>query len=283
MPGIHWFVREQEGGLVLNPGVYRMYLTTYQEIKSEKDIYLWSEGEALLFRRMAREGLNPGYAALEVTTYPMGWGTAILPETAPKLYSAFSLTQDWNLWESLGAGFQEPWSISLFLGDMATIWDLDSTYSLVPVASGASGWVLTAGSQELISGRVTNDRWSRLEWKLKGSNRGSFPVEWDIKIGYRWEANPDRPDGLTFRYYRENFASDHSGWAGNNQIDIRLRWATGPIDYGPLEIKIAIGKAIFWKGHKIGIILGVDQIFDNLETDNPKQDHLIFQPFILWN
>lgn len=287
-PGIHWSLNGTEGGLILNPGVYRTYLTAYQEIQAEKDLYLWSEGEAVLFRRMAREGFNPGYLALEITAYPAGWGTAILPEKAPGLYSALTLTEDWNLWESLGAGFQEPWSISLFLGDITTIWDLDSTFTLIPVAAGVSGWVWTTGTQELVSGRMEDNRWSRLEWKLKGSSRSAYPVEWDIKLGYRWEHADQRPDGFSLRFSWKNFEDPQSLWARNHWIDLRIRWASDWERYGLLETKFVLGKIFSVRQFRVGLNLGVDRVSGYLDPKGSlptgeMDNHWVIQPFVLWN
>ncbi len=279
---------ELEGGMTFKPGIYRTYASTYQAILAENELYLWDEGETVLFKRLGRNGLIPGYLALEITGYPMGWLAAILPQNVPSVYSAFSITGNWNLLASMGSGFQEPWSVSLFAGDFATFWELDTTYTLVPVASGVSGWVLTASSQELVSGQLVHQSWMRLEWKIKGETRGTYPIGWDIKLGYRWEENPKRPDGFTIQFSWENFSNLQSRWAGNHNVDVRLRWATGPTIKGPMELKVVMGKAFTWRQYQFGLNLGIDRSVDYLEpTDQPPEgrtsNQWIIQPFIIWH
>ncbi|RMF07710.1 MAG: hypothetical protein D6762_07015 [Candidatus Neomarinimicrobiota bacterium] len=274
------------GGWAAVPGVYRSYTTVYQSWQSDPDLYLWGSGERDLYTRLAREGLHPDLLALEGTVYPLAWAVATLPEGAPELYDVLQVTDDWNLWSALAAGYQEPWSVSLFWGDFATIWDLDSTFTLIPVASGASGFVLTAGGQELAGNRVHRQSWVRLEWKITGKGRHPGRLEWDAKVGYRWEQGNRVPDGLTLRFYTKNLTLTGENPA-NHILDLRVRLATEPDRFGLLETKLALGKAFAVGRTRVGMVAGIDWIADYLEFSavrhtGKREVHLLLQPFLLW-
>lgn len=265
--------------------MYQSYVSFFSSFQPDEDVYLWGEGESVLFKRLARNGLLPNDYAIQITAYPVPWLTALLPDNVPKLYSMLDMTDDWNLWNSLGSGYQEPWSVSLFLGDFATFWDLDSAYQLIPMANGASGWVITTGSQELVNDRLKSESWTRLEWKLTGENRGDIPISWDIKFGYRWEASSNRPDSYTARFSVLNFQSDRKEWLYNHSVDVLLRWSLSKKYAGILESKVVIGKAYPWRGHLVGVNLGLERVKDYLEPETAlpsgkSRNEFIIQPFI---
>ncbi|MCH8840800.1 MAG: rod shape-determining protein, partial [Planctomycetes bacterium] len=77
--------------------------------------------------------------------YPVASISAWMEEHESSSYQNFNIGENFNLLKSFGAGIQEPWSISLFLGQLGTYWDLDDDDELFIAATGASGLVLTGG------------------------------------------------------------------------------------------------------------------------------------------
>lgn len=235
VPAKHWRWLERDWGaaLVLRP--YRSYGSLFVDLDQESDFTLWEEDELKLYRDLVRRSFRPGYFLIELTEYPLAAFSAWMEVEQNSSYHRFDIARQFNLIRSLGAGYQEPWSASVFLGQLATFWDLDEHDELVVAARGAAGLVATAGLQQLFDNCVVDARWLRVEWKVKGEGlEGSRERFWDLKAGYRWYGIPELSNAinLSLKRQRTDKQSRGAGLSDNSTTALELQLPTSEISGG---------------------------------------------------
>ncbi len=255
-----WLDRDWAGALV--PGPYVSYASLFFARYDSRDIALWQEDELRLYRDLlVRSIRRPRYLLLEATAYPLAGVSAWLPTGAPATYRRFNLGQEFNLVRSLGAGFQEPWSVSLFLGQIDDFWELTADDQLVIVSSGISGLVLTGGWQQVFDNAVVQAGWLKAEWKLKGQGcQGSLQRFWNLNVGYRWYGLRVVDNTLVVSLRRQRTNRDRLDWGlKHNTISVvELQLPPVRAADGFTRIQLEYGKVFpLWKalvGLKIGYI-----------------------------
>ncbi len=234
-PAKHWRWLERDWGtaLVLRP--YHSYGSFFVDLDKESDFTLWEGDEVKLYRDLVSRSVKPGYFLIELTGYPLAAFSAWLEETKNSSYHYFDIGGKFNLIRSLGAGYQEPWSTSVFLGQLATFWDLNAQDELVVAASGAAGIVVTAGLHQLFDNSVVDAGWFRVEWKVKGEGiEGPEKRFWDLKAGYRYYGIPEISNTitLTLKRQRTDKARRGAGLLNNSLTAIELQIPTSEMGDG---------------------------------------------------
>ncbi len=287
-----WLDRDWGGALV--PGPYVSYTSVFLARYSSRDIALWQEDELRLYRDLlVRSIRRPRYLLLEATAYPLAGISAWLPTGDPVIYRRFNLGDEFNLLRSLGAGFQEPWSVSLFLGQIDDFWQLTEDDHLMVVSSGISGLVLTGGWQQLFDNAVVPAGWLKAEWKLKGQgSQGSLQRSWNLNVGYRWYGLPEMDNTLvvSFRRQRTNRARLDFGLKRNTISVLELQLPPARAGDGFSRIQLEYGKVFpLWKallGLKVGYILENRRVYyavtRNFSTSRVQQSEIFIQPVVFF-
>ncbi|MFH1853251.1 MAG: hypothetical protein ABIA75_13000 [Candidatus Neomarinimicrobiota bacterium] len=290
---IHQRWRDREVGAAAVLGPYRTYQSSYLEISSDRDLVLWDENEIRLYRDLLASSVRPEFFLIEFTEYPLAWLSAWLEERNSVFYDSFSVSDDVNLIRSLGAGGQEPWSVSLFLGRLGSFWDLDENYNLVEAASGAVGLVITGGMYQLFDNHLIRSDWARLEWKLKGEGRQGGKINrWDIKLGYRWFGLSAVPDALSLVLSRMRTNQRDWSWALHRNSSVNLE-VQAPVfqDSGQISRLTVIYGKVFpvgkvLAGLKLGFGYEYRRLYDtkiNSFVDKPTRlTQIYFQPVIIF-
>src|SRR5579872_1297319 len=81
-----------------------------------------SDSEAVIYRDLIEGSLVPRYMLLEGSVYPMPILGTYIRSHSPWLYQQGEISRTGvNLIESATAGFQEPWAMSAFFGNIANL------------------------------------------------------------------------------------------------------------------------------------------------------------------
>lgn len=291
-PAKHWRWLERDWGtaLVLRP--HRSYGSFFVDLDKERDFILWEEDEFKLYRDLVRRSVRPGYFLIELTGYPLAAFSAWLQAEQNSRYHYFDVGRKFNLIRSLGAGHQEPWSTSIFLGQLATFWDLDEQDDMIVTARGAAGLVVTGGTKQLFDNSVVNAEWCRVEWKVKGEGiEGSRNRFWDLKVGYRWYGILEISNALTLSLKRQR-TDKHSRGAGlsdNSLAVVELQLPTSEIGSGFSRVLLEYARFVPFRkvlvGLKVGFLYERRQPYE-AETgafgaEKVKSWELILQPMVV--
>ena len=130
------------------------------------------------------------------------------------------------IFQSATAGFQEPWAVSAFFGNIATLVRPGETRK--GSNFGYTGYLLSAGSKHIRDNELIDDNWYELEWKIKGKR--NFPndkMQWSFRVGGKFHDNPDIADVVYVAISRSNLNSKlpFLSWINNAVIDLKVHYS----------------------------------------------------------
>lgn len=289
----NWTVFDRDLGTSLTLGPYHSYTSLFYQFKKDQQIYIYQNNEGRLYRDLLLRSYKPGYGLLELTFYPSTAVSAWIESSYKDFYDEFRVYKDINLIGSISGGYQEPWSVSLFAGQLAAFLSMNEEEELVIAASGASGLVLTGGAYQIFNNCLVRSNWYRIEWKLKGeSTQDNLSYNWDIKAGYRHYGLKEISNTLLLSFTRNRM---HRGkfdwrWAQNSVSEFELQVPVSYNENGISRFKLIYGKAVpFWKwmiGLGIGAIYENRRMYDSeLKQFLPQKEegwNLFLMPFAYW-
>ena len=185
-----------------------------------------SDNEAVIYRDLIEGSLIPRYMVLEASVYPLASLGTFIKSRSPDLYRQGEIGHSGiNLFESATAGFQEPWAVSAFFGNVAKLKRPKETRE--GQNYGYTGYLFSAGNKHIKNNRLVSDDWFEFEWKIKGNI--DYPDEklsWSFRVGGRWNHNKDVNDVTYISLHRSNLDLRYSflEWLENANYDLRAHF-----------------------------------------------------------
>lgn len=185
-----------------------------------------SDSEAVIYRDLIEGSLIPRYMVLEASVYPLAGMSTYIKSHSPKLYRQGEIGHSGiNLFESATAGFQEPWAVSAFFGNVAKL--KRPKESRPGNNYGYTGYLFSAGNKHIKNNTLVADDWFEFEWKIKG--KIDYPDEklsWSFRVGGRWNHNRDVNDVTYISLHRSNLNLRYSflEWLENANYDLRAHF-----------------------------------------------------------
>jgi len=254
---------------------------------------LWDEDEIGLYKNLVKKSVKPGYLLAEVTGYPAASFSAWMEEENNEAYHNFDIGDNFNVLRSFAGGKQEPVSVSLFVGQLATFWDLDENDNVMVAATGASGVVATGGLHQLFDNSFVRSNWFRVEWKVKGrGGYGRKKWDWDLKAGFRRYGLSDIPNTITLVLKRSRKEKSKTDWRifHNSKVSIDLEFPVTDPEGGFSRIQAAYGKFFPFIGRLTGLEFGL--LFENrreysfesgtFSPEKERQFEIFIKPVILF-
>ena len=245
-----------------------------------------SDSEAVIYRDLIEGSLVPRYMLLEASAYPMPILGTYIKSHSPWLYQQGEISRTGlNLIESATAGFQEPWAMSAFFGNIANLQrpgeDQQGNNNL-----GYTGYLISAGAQHIKDNVLIQDRWYELEWKIKGDlNDSGEKLSWSFRVGGKFNANPYITDTMYFGIHRTNldFEQPFLSWIKNSDVDVQVEFSQ---DGGRvIREEFIIGKKYPFPRQGFSLTLDMGFIWDSVEeysgplrTDKRSSTTLVLRP-----
>jgi len=186
-----------------------------------------SGSETTIYRSLIEGSAIPRYMLLEASIYPMPVLGTYLKNHNPDFYNQGQIGRGGiNIFDSITAGFQEPWAVSMFFGNIAKLVRPGETRTGSNM--GYTGYLISVGTKHIKSNKLIDDDWYELEWKIKG--KLDYPDEkmsWSFRFGGKFNANPDITDVFYFSIHRSNL--DHRApflqWLKNSALDVKVQFS----------------------------------------------------------
>jgi hypothetical protein len=183
-----------------------------------------STSESVIYSELIQGSLIPRYMLVEASVYPMPLLGTYIKANNPDLYGKGRVGHSSvNMIESVTAGFQEPWAVSAFFGNIARI--VRPGEKRTGSNFGYTGYLISAGSKHIKSNEMIDDHWLELEWKIKG--KIDYPDEklgWSFRVGTKFHDNKNITDVIYVNLFRSNLNAHFSflSWINNSTLDIKL-------------------------------------------------------------
>jgi hypothetical protein len=184
-----------------------------------------SDSESVIYRELIKDSLIPRFMLVEASVYPMPVLGTYLKTHQPGFYNQFGIGGNFNLVESLTAGFQEPWALSAFFGNVAKL--KRPGVKLKENNYGYTGYLISIGAKHIINNYMIEDDWCELEWKVKGRiDHLDEKLSWSFRFGAKFNQNHDVNNVTFLSLHRSNtlLHSAYLTWLENTNIDFRLHF-----------------------------------------------------------
>jgi hypothetical protein len=163
--------------------------------QSEKELYL-----TLLSR-----SYTPRFLVIEGSVNPLPYAGTYIKEHDPSFYENAQVTGSFNWVQAVTAGFEEPYAVSAFLGNVV---DFSLPEDKKSKGIGYSGLLYSRGTYHIKNNTLIRDDWWEMEWKVKGDRKTQDQkLSWSFRFGAKLHGNPDITDiyYLSFRRSRLDF------------------------------------------------------------------------------
>lgn len=183
-----------------------------------------SEKEMDIYRDLITGSLLPRYMTLAADVNPAVLSAIYIKSHSPWLYRNGNLGPTGiNVFESVAAGFQEPYALSAFFGNVAKLRRPGDTR--IGNNYGYTGYSFSGGNRHIKDMRLIQDNWYELEWKVAG--KMEYPDEklsWSFRVGAKKHSNRNIVDVVYLSLARSNmgFNLPFLSWMDNANLDIKL-------------------------------------------------------------
>jgi hypothetical protein len=194
---------------------------------TEKPIpIITSDNEAVIYSKLIENSLIPRFMVLEASVYPVPWLSSYIKMHSPHTYRQAEIGNTGiNLLESATVGFQEPWAVSAFFGNVAK---LQRPNEERPGSNyGYTGYLFSTGNKHIKNNLLIPDDWYEFEWKIKGQI--DYPDEklsWSFRIGGHFNENKNVNNVTYINLRRSNLDFRYSflEWLENTNYDLRIHF-----------------------------------------------------------
>lgn len=185
---------------------------------------LGKRSEAEVYRDLFFRSYLPRFILVEASINPLPiLGVYLKSEKGAGIYDEMHVTQDLNLVKVATAGFEEPYAISLFLGNMVKY---DAADSSAVKSKGFMGYLASYGHLHIRDNELVEDRWTEFEWKIKGDQiLEDLKLSWSFRTGFKFHDNPYVTDEFYVAIKRERIqeSGDVFSWIQNGGIEFKYR------------------------------------------------------------
>ncbi|SFV50670.1 hypothetical protein MNB_SM-7-1145 [hydrothermal vent metagenome] len=244
--------------------------------------------EYQIYKGLLQNSLSPNIFLLEASLHPMALGGIYFRKNDPYGYKKSSI-RDFNIIKGMTSGWEEPYSISFFLGRMMVFKREDASH--IGKNRAYSGLLLTYGDKSIKDNIEHKDDWVNIEIKLKGTRElKDKDLDWSFRLGYRHHTNQNFVDTLYLGARRSSvdFCKPKLSLIYNSAFEALLEVAKN-------DFKVTKGEFIIEKkwpskffinityGLGIGYLYyGGNRYRDDLKDEGVDNHQLIIRPNIRW-
>jgi hypothetical protein len=237
--------------------------------------------ETVIYGELLANAFIPRFFLVEASVNPLPVLGVYLKENQESFYERGEISDDLNIIQALTEGFEEPYAVSFFVGNVIRFTSPRSRIFRA-VNKGYSGFLLSVGDQHIKDSELIDDNWYEFEWKLKGDRRiEEIYHSWSFRIGAKIHDNPDIADVNYIGIRRELFNGRPGDYAWNENIGIDYSIYFSRSDGDVVQHQIFVEKS--WPSELteytfgIGLNKRIDKYSGEL-ADDKNETRLILRP-----
>jgi hypothetical protein len=242
--------------------------------------------EVELYTDLAKKIFSSNIFLVEIAAHPMPIAGLIYRNSNEEPYTKDKI-QNFNPVKTLTAGFEEPYSISFFVGRMMVF--AKERKGHIGKNRAYMGYLLTFGDYSIKDNRAYYNRWSNFEVKLKGTRElEKDNLDWSFRVGARFNENRDFTDSYYFglRRNRIDFEQSFLSWFYNSAFEIMTSFSANNLELMENQIMLekiwpASSKKHIAFGLGIGYLYTSGAKYNGLLADQGIDNHqIIIRPNI---
>ena len=244
--------------------------TNYSEVDIYKDLLL--------------NTFSPNIMLFEASIHPISIAGLYFRQNHEDIYDEARI-EEMNLVKVLTAGYEEPYSLSFFIGRMMVF--KNAKNNRVGKNRAYMGYLVTIGEYTIKDNQAHYDRWVNFELKLKGTReKKNSDLDWSFRIGAKVHDNPSFADTIFIGARRSSINYNRSVWSFsyNNAFSTLLAVSADTFELTDAEI-ILEKKWPIKSSRKISFGLGLGYLYNSgqkyrgdLRDEGINNHQLIFRP-----
>jgi hypothetical protein len=243
--------------LLFNLGAYYSSAGLYLPLTRSPTPDAGERSEAQIYWSLLQGALVPRFLVLEASVNPLPCLGVAVHEWR-EAYQSAQVSGDLNLVRALTAGFDEPFALSLFVGNVA---DFDVRGRRDVRGRGYLGLVVSGGLGHIKDNALVEDRWLEAELKLKGDRVSEeSKLSWSFRGGLKLHDSPWITDTAFLALRRSRVDAQDDSWlVANSGIEYRFDMSLSgqalrhfllvdkkwPLGHGTLALVLGVG--LLWE------------------------------------
>ncbi|MFH1619689.1 MAG: hypothetical protein ABIG11_07260 [bacterium] len=229
-------------------GYYRTLTSSPVENLGEKE-------EWEIYPELLKRFYKPRTLVLELSVNPMPCLGTVIKKDSPDFYSRMHAGESFNLVQAVTAGFEEPWAVSLFLGNVVQFESIKKTY--LGKRHGYGGLLIDAGNFHIKENVMVHDNWFQTELKIKGEQLiQERALKWSFRVGFKYHDNRDIADALFLGFRRSRTDFKESGNSFLNNSGFEYTFDIAQKNFEPLRHYFIVDKKFPLKNRRFAFSLG---------------------------
>jgi len=219
--------------------------------------------EIEIYHTLLKNALVPRFLLLEPDLFPLPLTGVGLKKYTPDFYKLFNVGNgNLNIMEAVTAGFQEPYALTVFLGNMVNFVKPGEDKSASN--RGYMGYMFSYSNEHIKRNVLIPDNNLESEWKLKGDRdfKGE-KLNWSFRVGTKIHGNPDIANTAYLGFRRSNMDFNYSYLSLLYNCSFDFRWDFSLKDGRALRQEYIIGRTIPLKTKKIALKLDIGFIWES--------------------
>lgn len=200
------------------------------------------QDEAAAYERLLRNPFSkPRFMLIELSVNPLPLLGTYLKKHHENTYENAEIRGNLNLIQAFTEGFEEPYAISLFFGNVVHF--VQPGEEKKTKNKGYTGYLLSFGSKHIVNNVMIDDDWYELEWKTKGDQDfEEKTLSWSLRVGGKVHDNPDIADVIYFGLRRNHFDSGSNEFSWFQNADIEYKIDLDNEDFGLVQQSLFVNK-----------------------------------------
>ncbi|MFA5160764.1 MAG: hypothetical protein WC421_00815 [Elusimicrobiales bacterium] len=239
----------------IEPDPYYSSIGWYRALTSKPIENVGEKSEWEIYSELVKK-FSPRTLILELSVNPLPCAGTYARKQAPDFYRKADMDKDFNLLESITAGFEEPWAASVFLGNVVEFGSVKN--ELLGKRHGYAGFLASAGNFHIKQNIMIQDDWIETELKLKGEQLlEERALRWSFRAGYKHHGNLYIEDALYagIRRSRTDFKGDRNPFINNTGIEYVIDLSRRNME--PLRHFLLVDKKFPLKNKRFAFSLGL--------------------------
>lgn len=199
---------------------YYSAVGVYNSLTGKPIPHLRVASEAEIYRELITKFYQPRTLIIEASLNPLPYAGTLVRRHQPDFYRDMQLSSNLNAVQAVTAGFEEPWALSVFLGNVVSFDTINKPFQ--GKRNGYSGLLVDMGTHHIKDNVLIRDRWIQLEGKLKGEQiLADRSLRWSFRGGMKFHGDRHIADSffVGFRRSRTDFKERGSFWLLNSGFE----------------------------------------------------------------
>jgi hypothetical protein len=235
---------------------YYSAIGVYNSLTGRPIPHLKVKNELEIYRQLIKKFYQPRTLIVEASLNPLPYAGTLIKRHQPGFYKGMQLASNMNLVQAATAGFEEPWAMSVFLGNVVSFDTINNP--LQGKRNGYSGLLMDLGTHHIKDNVLIRDNWVQLEGKLKGEQiLEDRSLRWSFRGGMKFHENRYIADSffVGFRRSRTDFKEKGSFWLNNSGFEYTSDFSQEKFE--PIRHSLVLDKKFPAKKSRMAFTLGL--------------------------